>query len=109
MASSGAQHPEQWPSLPLDAWRDTYATLHMWTQIVGKIRLVAESVAEPLLARHALRDGARAHHVADSVRRAHVPDRLRLHRAIGSVSSRATAARAGFALEPQSVAAFYAG
>ena len=29
-----------WPSLPLDEWRDTYATLHMWTQIVGKIRLV---------------------------------------------------------------------
>ncbi len=30
---------EPWPSLPLEAWRDTYATLHMWTQIVGKIRL----------------------------------------------------------------------
>src|SRR6266581_2591743 len=30
---------ETWPSLPLDEWRDTYATLHMWTQIVGKIRL----------------------------------------------------------------------
>src|SRR5215208_6132067 len=29
-----------WPDLPLDAWRDTYATLHMWLQIVGKIRLV---------------------------------------------------------------------
>ena len=30
---------EQWPSLPYDAWKDTYATLHMWTQIVGKIAL----------------------------------------------------------------------
>ena len=28
-----------WPALPLAAWRDTYATLHMWTQIVGKTRL----------------------------------------------------------------------
>jgi len=28
-----------WPSLPLEAWSDTSATLHMWTQIVGKIRL----------------------------------------------------------------------
>jgi hypothetical protein len=28
-----------WPPLPLAAWRDTCATLHMWTQIVGKIRL----------------------------------------------------------------------
>jgi hypothetical protein len=30
---------ETWPSLPLGAWSDTCATLHMWTQIVGKIRL----------------------------------------------------------------------
>src|SRR5437660_7213659 len=29
-----------WPSLPLEAWSDTCATLHMWTQIVGKIRLM---------------------------------------------------------------------
>ncbi len=28
-----------WPALPLAEWQDTYATLHMWTQIVGKIRL----------------------------------------------------------------------
>jgi hypothetical protein len=31
---------EPWPSLSLEAWEDTYATLHRWTQIVGKIRLV---------------------------------------------------------------------
>lgn len=31
---------QAWPSLPLEAWSDTYATLHMWIQIVGKIRLV---------------------------------------------------------------------
>jgi hypothetical protein len=30
---------ELWPELPLAAWQDTYATLHMWTQIVGKVRL----------------------------------------------------------------------
>ncbi|MGE5661038.1 MAG: DUF5996 family protein, partial [Ignavibacteriales bacterium] len=28
-----------WPELPLAEWKDTYETLHMWTQIVGKIRL----------------------------------------------------------------------
>ena len=28
-----------WPSLPLDQWKDICATLHMWTQIVGKVRL----------------------------------------------------------------------
>lgn len=31
---------DAWPSLPLEAWQDTYTTLHMWTQIIGKIRLV---------------------------------------------------------------------
>ena len=30
---------EAWPALPLDEWQDTYATLHMWTQVVGKIRM----------------------------------------------------------------------
>ena len=39
MSSYVADQPECWPSLPLDAWKDTYATLHMWTQIVGKVRL----------------------------------------------------------------------
>ena len=28
-----------WPSLPLAAWQETYLTLHLWTQIVGKIRM----------------------------------------------------------------------
>src|SRR6266567_4221296 len=30
---------ELWPALPYEAWKDTYETLHMWTQIVGKVRL----------------------------------------------------------------------
>src|SRR5262245_39465377 len=30
---------ELWPALPYDEWKDTYATLHMWSQIVGKIAL----------------------------------------------------------------------
>jgi hypothetical protein len=29
----------RWPPLPYDAWKDTYATLHLWSQIVGKIAL----------------------------------------------------------------------
>jgi hypothetical protein len=31
---------EQWPELPFRAWRETYASLHRWLQIVGKIRFV---------------------------------------------------------------------
>jgi hypothetical protein len=30
---------EAWPALPLEAWKDTCETLHLWTQIVGKVRL----------------------------------------------------------------------
>ena len=35
---------ERWPELPAE-WNDTYATLHMWTQIVGKVAL---ALAPPL-------------------------------------------------------------
>ena len=34
-----SSHLDPWPPLPLAEWADTYATLHMWTQVVGKIRL----------------------------------------------------------------------
>ncbi len=30
---------DAWPALPLEPWQDTYATLHMWTQVVGKVCL----------------------------------------------------------------------
>lgn len=30
---------DEWPELPLEDWQDTFETLHLWTQIVGKIRL----------------------------------------------------------------------
>jgi hypothetical protein len=36
MAASGHA---AWPALPYEAWKDTYATLHMWTQVVGKVAL----------------------------------------------------------------------
>jgi hypothetical protein len=39
MTQSIVTNAEPWPSLALEAWSDTCATLHMWTQIVGKIRL----------------------------------------------------------------------
>jgi hypothetical protein len=37
--NTDARSQESWPPLPYEAWSDTYATLHMWTQIVGKIAL----------------------------------------------------------------------
>lgn len=36
---SAAAGPETWPALPLAEWQDTYATLHLMTQVTGKILL----------------------------------------------------------------------
>ncbi|MDE3180603.1 MAG: hypothetical protein KGM47_13205 [Acidobacteriota bacterium] len=42
MATPGInwRNDQAWPELPLERWKDTYSTLHMWTQIVGKIRML---------------------------------------------------------------------
>jgi len=37
MSLAGA--PGDWPALAYEDWADTAATLHMWTQIVGKVRM----------------------------------------------------------------------
>ena len=34
-----ARTTEAWPALPLEEWRGTQETLHLWTQIVGKVKL----------------------------------------------------------------------
>jgi hypothetical protein len=39
MTESLAERERAWPALPLAEWEETRATLHMWTQIVGKVRL----------------------------------------------------------------------
>lgn len=39
VSRGGKAHEDIWPDLPYEAWKETYATLHMWTQIVGKIEL----------------------------------------------------------------------
>ena len=37
---NGPAQTYDWPSLMVDEWTATRDTLHMWTQIVGKIRMV---------------------------------------------------------------------
>jgi hypothetical protein len=37
--------PLPWPELPYDAWAPTLDTLHMWTQVVGKVRLALSPYA----------------------------------------------------------------
>jgi len=39
MTLQGVSDSAIWPALPLEEWQDTYATLHLWTQIVGKVQL----------------------------------------------------------------------
>ncbi len=36
---SPAAERDAWPPLPLAEWKDTYRTLHRWTQMVGKVQL----------------------------------------------------------------------
>ena len=55
-----------WPALRVAEWTDTRDTLHMWTQIVGKLRL-----ANAPMINHwwqVVRLRPRAHHVGDSPR-----------------------------------------
>jgi hypothetical protein len=39
MTPNSTQDRDLLPALPFDSWKDTLATLHMWTQVVGKVRL----------------------------------------------------------------------
>ena len=97
---------EAWPSLPFEAWSETYATLHRWTQIVGKVRLaqspwvnhswhVTLYVTATGLTTSAIQYGNRTFQIDFDF----VKHRLAVHSSDGGSG--------GFALEPQSVAAFY--
>jgi Family of unknown function (DUF5996) len=98
---------EAWPSLPLEEWRATYATLHLWTQIVGKIRLaqspwvnhswhVALSVTSRGLTTGPVPYGNRTFHIEFDF----------IDHALVVQTSDGAGCR--IALQPQSVAAFYA-
>lgn len=39
MENAGKKCSEVWPGLPYEEWAETRETLHMWTQIVGKVKL----------------------------------------------------------------------
>lgn len=98
---------ESWPALPFDAWSETCATLHMWTQIVGKVRLsqspwvnhswhVTLYVTPRGLTTSPIPHGTRAFQVDFDL----IDHRLTVQASDGG--------SAGFPLEPQSVADFYA-
>lgn len=98
---------EAWPDLPLAAWRDTCASLQLWTQVVGKVRLARAPMINhwwqvPLyvtargLTTSPMPDGARTFEIAFDF----IAHRLVIQTSDGATDS--------LALEPRSVADFYA-
>jgi len=96
-----------WPQLPTTAWRDTCATLHLWTQVAGKIRLSRSPWLNPFLACRAVRHRTRADDLADPGRFARFRDRVRLYRSSLADVRPATARGGQLPLAGQSVASFY--
>lgn len=98
--------PEPWPSLPLEDWRDSYATLHMWTQIVGKCRLVQSPWVNHSwhVTLYVTARGLTTSPIPYGDRAFQIDFDFVHHRLILETSD---GGKAGFALEPQSVATFY--
>jgi hypothetical protein len=110
MASLSASRPDAkaqaWPALPLDEWRDTYTTIHRWTQVAGKIRLAQAPLINhwwqvPLyvtcrgLTTSPIPYGARTFQIDFDF----IDHRLVIQTSDGAIES--------FPLEPRSVADFY--
>lgn len=106
MTTAAASPLETWPSLPLEAWIETCATLHLWTQIVGKIRLTQSPWVNH--AWHATlyvtARGLTTSPIPHGSRTFQIDFDFIAHRLILTASDGATSR---LALEPQSVATFY--
>jgi hypothetical protein len=97
---------EDWPALTNDTWKDTYATLHMWTQVVGKVALaqappinhswaIALKVTPRGLVTHTLPHGTRSFTIEFDF----IDHQLLIKASDGMIRT--------LALTPQSVADFY--
>src|SRR6476660_954463 len=95
-----------WPELPYAAWKDTYATLHLWTQIVGKIRLAQTPWMNHSwhVTLYVTSRGLTPSPIAYRDRTFQIDFDFLAHRLTVETNEGAIA---GFALEPQSVATFY--
>jgi len=97
---------ELWPGLPFDEWRDSCATLHLWMQIIGKIRLAQAPLINhwwqvPL---YVTSRGLTTSPMPHGERTFQVDFDFIDHRLVIAGSDGATD---GFALRPQPVADFY--
>jgi hypothetical protein len=98
---------EPWPALPLAAWSDTCATLHMWLQIVGKVRLAGTPWTNHSwhVTLYPTARGLTTSPIPDGSRSFQIDFDFVGHQLIAETSDGDTAR---IALEPQSVATFYA-
>ena len=96
-----------WPELPTAAWRETYATLQLWTQIAGKIRLVRTPWLNHSwhVALYVTARGLTTSPIPDNIRTFQIDFDFIDHALRISTSDGATRE---FALAGQSVASFYA-
>jgi hypothetical protein len=106
MRSPSTDTHEAWPALPYEAWKDTYATVHMWTQVVGKVALAR---AAPLnhswgIAFLFTPRGLRTHLLAHDSRLFTITFDFIDHQLLIETSD---GERRALPLAPQSVAAFY--
>jgi hypothetical protein len=96
-----------WPELPTAVWRETYATLQLWTQIAGKIRLVRTPWLNHSwhVALYVTARGLTTSPIPDNIRTFQIDFDFIDHALQISTSDGATRE---FALAGQSVASFYA-
>lgn len=106
MAAPHIDSASCWPALPYNSWQDTCETLHMWTQIVGKVRLALTPLVNhwwnvPLyINSRGLTTSAIPYHDSSfELQFDFLEHRLELRTATGQVHM--------LALAPRSVAAFY--
>ena len=106
MTTQAIQPADAWPSLPLEAWSNTCATLHLWLQMIGKIKLaqtpwlnhswhVTLRVTPRGVTTLSIPYGGRTFQIDLDF----IDHQLTIQTNDGR--------KAGFALEPQSVATFY--
>jgi len=96
-----------WPELPLAAWSDTYRTLHLWLQIVGKVRLARSAWINHSwhVTLYVTAKGLTTSPIVTDSRTFQIDFNFIDHRLVIQTSD---GGERGFALEPMSVATFYA-
>ena len=97
---------DTWPDLPLDAWAGTCATLHLWLQVVGKVRCKqSPSINHSWhVALYVTARGLTSSPIPHGTRTFQIDFDFIDHRLVIQSSD---GGNRGFALQPQSVAVFY--